>query len=54
MSNCKHEFIGTSTGVHCSKCGLKMSPEEYAKFIYPESKVNAKAKTAGKKVKSNE
>lgn len=33
MTNCTHVFIGKSNGVHCTKCGLHMNAEEYAKYL---------------------
>lgn len=30
MENCKHMFVGTADGIHCTRCGLKLSPAEYA------------------------
>lgn len=36
MAKCKHEFIGDSEGVHCIKCGLKLTAEEYAEYCKPK------------------
>lgn len=33
MTECKHYFIGTAEGVHCGKCGLKLTAEEYARLM---------------------
>ena len=30
---CSHVFIGKSDGVHCIKCGLFLTPEEYREHI---------------------
>lgn len=46
MNECKHEFIGTSLGVHCVKCGLTLTAEEYAMLVQPKktSKPSARKK----------
>ena len=54
MADCKHVFIGRADGVHCTRCGLKLSPAEYAaglKAPKPEAK---KPVRAGKRVTTNE
>ena len=30
MGICKHMFVGTAEGIHCTRCGLRLSPAEYA------------------------
>lgn len=35
MADCKHVFIGMADGVHCTRCGLKLSPAEYADLVNP-------------------
>lgn len=34
MADCKHEFVGDSEGVKCSLCGLRLSHEEYGKYLH--------------------
>lgn len=34
--DCKHEFIGHAEGVTCSLCGLKMTQEEFRKYLKGE------------------
>ena len=34
MTECKHIFIGRSDGVHCTKCGLHMSANEYGEYCF--------------------
>ena len=36
MNECSHQFIGTQRGVHCTRCGLLLSPAEYARLLHPE------------------
>lgn len=36
MGNCKHMFVGTAEGIHCTRCGLLLSPAEYARLLHPE------------------
>lgn len=31
MESCNHVFIGRANGVHCTRCGLHLTAEEYAK-----------------------
>ena len=47
MPECKHEFIGTVSGVCCKKCSLLMTAAEYGKYI--KSKGTYKAKKAPRK-----
>lgn len=30
MAECRHVFIGKADGVHCTRCGRKLTPAEYA------------------------
>ena len=32
MSDCHHVFIGRADGVHCTRCGLRMSAREYGEY----------------------
>ena len=47
MAECNHVFIGRSDGVHCTKCGLYMTAEDYAAFLHPDQ-TEAKPKTQQK------
>ena len=47
----KHEFIGTALGVHCKRCGLQMTAEEYRNHI--NTKPQPK-RAPRKKVKTDE
>ena len=29
----KHEFVGAADGVHCARCGLHLTPEQYRAYI---------------------
>ena len=51
VPECKHVFIGKYDGVHCTKCGLHMSPSEYVKYLNPEEKPKRQIR---KKVKTDE
>ena len=46
--SCKHVLIGKADGVHCKKCGLYMTPEEYQKYCAPkpQKKVQPKRQAA--------
>lgn len=57
MAECSHVFMGKSDGVHCLKCGMHMTAEEYCKFLNPETKKPAEEKPkrqTRKKVKTDE
>ena len=55
MADCKHVFIGRTDGVHCTRCGLKLSPAEYAALMNPaEDLPAAKPKRSRKKVSEDE
>lgn len=53
MNVCKHEFIGTVSGVHCKKCGISMTTEEYSQYLTFE-KVDKPKRTSRKRVNVNE
>ena len=57
MAECSHVFMGKSDGVHCLKCGMRMTAKEYCKFLHPETKTPAEEKPkrqTRKKVKTDE
>lgn len=51
MTECNHVFIGRADGVHCQKCGMHMSTEEYAKYLAPIEKAKRQPR---KKAAKNE
>lgn len=55
MSDCKHNFVGTADGVHCTLCGARFTPEEYATQIHrPQQTEVKKPRRSGKKVTTHE
>ena len=42
QKSCHHVFIGKADGVHCKKCGLHMSHQEYQKSLAPDLKKPAR------------
>ena len=54
MTDCNHVFIGKSDGVHCTRCGLKLSPAEYADMVNTPKPEVKKPARAGKRVTTNE
>lgn len=54
MADCKHVFIGRADGVHCTRCGLKLSPAEYAAGLNAPKPETKKPVRAGKRVTTNE
>ena len=49
MAGCNHVFIGKADGVHCAKCGLHLSAEEYAHRLKPPEEKSKAPKCARKK-----
>lgn len=54
MAICKHMFIGTAEGIQCTRCGLKLSPAEYAAMQAAPKPETKKPMRAGKKVTKDE
>ena len=54
MVECNHVFIGKVDGVHCTRCGLKLSPAEYAAMTAAPKPETKKSARAGKRVTTNE
>lgn len=55
MPECKHEFIGTTNGVHCIHCGAQFSPLEYAALTNrPRETEPKKPRRSGKRVTTHE
>lgn len=36
MGRCSHQFIGTKQGVRCIRCGITLSPAQYAALTAPK------------------
>lgn len=32
---CPHVFIGRADGVHCTRCGLHLTPQQYHELLHP-------------------
>lgn len=32
---CEHVFVGRADGVHCKKCGLHLTAEQYHELLHP-------------------
>ena len=56
--DCKHEFIGMSTGVVCKRCQMRMTAEEFRAYLVAQAKpaeeVTEEAKPKAKKRKAKE
>lgn len=35
MSDCHHVFIGRADGVHCTRCGLHLTAQQYHELLHP-------------------
>lgn len=35
MSDCPHVFIGKADGVHCTRCGLHLTAQQYHELLHP-------------------
>lgn len=51
MAECNHIFIGRDDGVHCTKCGLRLSVKEYAEYLNKDKKPKRRT---GKRVTKDE
>lgn len=49
MGECKHMFIGKSDGVHCRKCGLHLTAQQYHELLHPPAPQQVEPKRARKK-----
>lgn len=47
--DCNHEFYGHTGGVTCKHCGLRMSVDEYRKYLHPKEKETAVKPKRGRK-----
>lgn len=35
QKTCPHVFIGRADGVHCTRCGLHLTPQQYHELLHP-------------------
>ena len=35
MTDCKHVFVGRADGVHCTRCGLHLTAQQYHELLHP-------------------
>lgn len=35
MTDCHHVFIGRTDGVHCTRCGLHLTAQQYHELLHP-------------------
>ena len=35
MTDCHHVFIGRADGVHCTRCGLHLTAQQYHELLHP-------------------
>lgn len=35
MLECNHVFIGRADGVHCTRCGLHLTTQQYHELLHP-------------------
>lgn len=35
QKSCHHVFIGKADGVHCTRCGLHLTPQQYRELLHP-------------------
>lgn len=35
QKSCPHVFIGKADGVHCTRCGLHLTPQQYHELLHP-------------------
>ena len=35
MTDCHHVFIGRADGVHCTRCGLHLTTQQYHELLHP-------------------
>ena len=54
VAECNHVFIGRSDGVHCTKCGLRMSASDYVKYLNSDKQEEKPNRQTRKKVKTDE
>ena len=49
MANCKHAYIGKEDGVHCTRCGLHLTTQQYRELLHPPESAQNGADTAASK-----
>lgn len=35
MTDCHHIFVGRADGVHCTRCGLHLTAQQYHELLHP-------------------
>lgn len=35
MADCKHIFVGRADGVHCTRCGMHLTAQQYHELLHP-------------------
>lgn len=35
QKSCPHVFVGRADGVHCTRCGLHLTPQQYHELLHP-------------------
>lgn len=46
QKSCPHVFIGKSDGVHCTRCGLHLTAQQYHELLHPPESEQDIADTA--------
>lgn len=46
---CPHVFIGKADGVHCTRCGLHLTAQQYHELLHPPEDEQGTADTAPNK-----
>ena len=55
QKSCHHVFIGRADGVHCTRCGLHLTPQQYHELLHPpEAPQNAPSDAGDKEPAESE
>lgn len=46
QKSCHHVFIGKADGVHCTRCGLHLTAQQYHELLHPPESEQDAADTA--------
>ena len=49
MADCKHIFVGRADGVHCTRCGLHLTAQQYRELLHPPKSPQNAPSDAGDK-----
>ena len=50
QKSCPHVFVGRTDGVHCTRCGLHLTAQQYHELLHPpETPQNAPSDAGNKK-----